>query len=660
MRKLLILILFHKFLYSEEVLKDTLKYDELQEVLLIETKHDLENNNKILASVDEYLIKSSKINMIKRGSYAWEPLINNMATERTVITIDGMRIFSACTDKMDPVTSYIEISNLSEANIHSGQEGSHFGNTIGGSVNLKQIKTVFGEKNLNLKINSGFESNNKHKIIGSSLKYYDSSFYNNTGIMYRDAQNYFSGGNKEVLFSQFKKFNLSQSLAYKIDLDKFLEASIIYDKATDVGYPALPMDISFAEALISSFKFDYSPRNFIMRNLELKIYYNNITHRMDDTKRPFVPINMDMPGWSNTIGYYSKFKFNYQSHDFLINLNSFYNKSLAEMTMYPSNPKESLMFMLTWPDVRTFYNGIFLEDFFMINDNSNIKTGLSLGSHYNKIESQFGLNSLKIFFPDMNIRNNRFLKSFFSNYNYTNNGFEYGIGIAYGERAPSVTEAYGFYIFNSFDGFDNIGNPYLKNENSMEANAYIGFKNYLIKTKLSSSYFHILNYIIAQPDFSLSPMTIGANGVKIYNSLDYATIFNINLNIDFILSEYLKSGIQLAYSRGKDFKNENLPFISPFSYKYSLDCIRGNFSGEIQIQGHTTQINYNSFYGEDKTPGYTIINLNLGYKFYIFNGYLLTNLGIENILDKYYSTYSDWNNIPRMGRNIFLNLSFLL
>ena len=44
--------------------------------------------------------------MVKRGSYAWEPLINGMATERTVITIDGMRIFGACTDKMDPITSY--------------------------------------------------------------------------------------------------------------------------------------------------------------------------------------------------------------------------------------------------------------------------------------------------------------------------------------------------------------------------------------------------------------------------------------------------------------------------------------------------------------------------------------------------------------------------
>ena len=66
-----------------------------------------------------------------------------MASERTVITIDGMRIFGACTDKMDPVTSYVEVSNLSEATISSGQQGSCHGNTINGSIDLKEITQIY-------------------------------------------------------------------------------------------------------------------------------------------------------------------------------------------------------------------------------------------------------------------------------------------------------------------------------------------------------------------------------------------------------------------------------------------------------------------------------------------------------------------------------------
>ena len=58
--------------------------------------------------------------------------------ERTSITIDGMKIFCACTDKMDPVTSYVEIENLSQMHIGSGIGGNPFAtNSIGGSLDMK-------------------------------------------------------------------------------------------------------------------------------------------------------------------------------------------------------------------------------------------------------------------------------------------------------------------------------------------------------------------------------------------------------------------------------------------------------------------------------------------------------------------------------------------
>ena len=65
--------------------------------------------------------------MIKRGNYAWEPTLNNMVSERLVVTIDGMQIFGACTDKMDPITSYVDVSNLEKVTIGSGQEGTENG-----------------------------------------------------------------------------------------------------------------------------------------------------------------------------------------------------------------------------------------------------------------------------------------------------------------------------------------------------------------------------------------------------------------------------------------------------------------------------------------------------------------------------------------------------
>ena len=101
----LISILISVAAAAQNINPDSLQHHSIQEVVVIGTNRISAKDSKPLSSIDEYLQKSAKIQMIKRGAYAWEPLLNNMPTERTVITIDGMRIFGACTDKMDPVTS---------------------------------------------------------------------------------------------------------------------------------------------------------------------------------------------------------------------------------------------------------------------------------------------------------------------------------------------------------------------------------------------------------------------------------------------------------------------------------------------------------------------------------------------------------------------------
>lgn len=655
---LVLALLFNiTFLIAQE--NDSIKSINLNEVIVIKKASSLEQKQfKPLATIDEYLQQAGTVEMIKRGGYAWEPNINNMSTERTVVTIDGMRIFGACTDKMDPITSYVEVSNLSEAEISSGQNGSCHGPTIGGSLDLKRSKSTFAKKGINGYINSGYEFNNQQKIIGAAINYVDSLFFIDNNIMFRDAENYKAGNNNEVSFSQFRKLNMSSTAGYLFNKNKYFEAAVIYDKATNVGYPALPMDVSLAEALITSLKFEYVPLNGIINKLETKIYYNTITHTMDDTKRPSVPIHMDMPGWSDTYGMYLNLNGKVKNNTFLATFNSFYNRSKAEMTMYPSDPNENIMFMLTWPDVVTFYNGIYLDDTYEFNSNSSVKVSASLGNHYNEIKSTFGLESLQIFYPNMEASQNRILKSLASNYNWKKNSFGFNFGLAYGERAPSISEGYGFYLFNSFDRYDYVGNPDLKNEQSVEGSLGISYKPSKFKTSLTTSYFHISNYIIGTPDASILPMTIGASGVKIYNALDYATIIKSVFNFETYLTSNLKWTNQFTYSYGKGSDEENLPFISPLAYNSKLQFNKRKFSSEIALQGNLIHSNYAPKYGEIKKPDYAIVNFASNYMFDIDKNKLNIRLGIENILDSEYSTFADWNNIPRMGRNVFVNVNF--
>jgi len=644
------------------VVQDSVLPIDLLEVIVISShKTALEHNShtKPLSTLDEYLEASQKVNMIKRGAYAWEPVLNDMSSERLAITIDGMRIFGACTDKMDPITSYVDVSNLSEAHVSSGQQGTEYGLTIGGAIDLKVEKSNFKPTAWVGSVEMVGESGNNAQIIGGELNYSDERFYVDTDVIYRKAENYTAGGGEEVPFSQFEKYNLSANAGYSFGEDRKLSAGFIFDEARDVGYPALPMDVSLAQAFIGSVSWFQSDFLGGFTDWETKLYANTITHIMDDTQRPDVPIHMDMPGWSDTYGYFSQTKWKNEEHMVLLKLDGYYNRSLAEMTMYPNDPNENEMFMLTWPDVRTLNSGFYAEDIIQLKE-SSIKLTTRLTVQNFNVADEFGLNSLRIFYPEIAQRQTRFLKSVSALYHKNLKAWHFNGGLSYGERPPSVSESFGFYLFNSFDNHDYIGDPDLKNEKALEGNAKISLENDDFSIGLEGNYFRMTDYVIGEIDPVLSVMTIGAEGVKIYKNLENADLYNVALDAEYKITSTLKWTGVVSYHRGKDQDERNLPFISPFAYGSNLQYSHKTFSGALAMRGAGQQVNFNPEFGEDETDAYTVFSLTLGKQFSFGLDELYVKLGVENIFDAYYSTYSDWKNIPRMGRNFFATVSYAI
>lgn len=646
---------------QESAVGDSLRMVSLQEVVLISSSRNVDHRkqHKPLSTLDEYLESSSRVNMIKRGAYAWEPNINNMSSERLAVTIDGMQIFGACTDKMDPITSYVDVSNLAEAQISSGQQGAAFGNMVGGGINLKLDKGNFRPRGWNGSLQSSYESNNRQRVFGGELNFSDEKFYVDTDVIYRKADNYKAGGGETVLFSQFEKYNFSVNSGIKISADKAISGSLIYDEARNVGYPALPMDVSLARAIIASLSFNQDTLFGKLSDWESKVYYNTIKHVMDDTKRPDVAIHMDMPGWSETFGAYTQANWKLPGNDLFLKLDGYFNKSLAEMTMYPVDTNESLMFMLTWPDIHTTNVGFYAQDN-LVWDKASLKLSTRFSYHSNTVADEFGLNSLRIFYPEMEKTNTRFLKSFSAQYHRMLNPFHLTFGLSYGERAPSVSEGYGFYLFNSFDAHDYIGDPGLKTEASSEANISFTYKKPIFEITAEANFFYINNYIIGKVDSSLSTMTIGADGVKIYTNLDAAQIFNTSFAAKYKISNAFTWAGRVSYSRGVDDVKENLPLISPISYRSSLDLYKDNYSASIALNGAAEQSNFNADYGEMRTAAYATVSASIGKRFFINDNSLFVKAGVENLFDNNYSTYNDWKNIPQMGRNLFLTLSYSL
>ena len=76
------------------------------------------------------------VSLIKRGNFAPEPVFRGFSSGQINLTIDGMHIFGACTDKMDPVSSYVESNNLKEIEAGCDVNSSSNGAGLGGAINL--------------------------------------------------------------------------------------------------------------------------------------------------------------------------------------------------------------------------------------------------------------------------------------------------------------------------------------------------------------------------------------------------------------------------------------------------------------------------------------------------------------------------------------------
>ena len=645
-------------LLSSILLSDTVateKVQNLDEVVIVsETGRGRKRSAKgQVASIDEHLSELKNVSLVRRGSYAWEPVVNNMQTERLSTTIDGMKIFYACTDKMDPVTSYVESGNLQSISLNSGLDGNpQATGNIGGSLDLKLRKTGFDNDPFHASASAGHEWNGHVQVYGADAALSSHRTYLNAGAFYRHADNYKVGGGDELQFSQFQKVNVFTNAGLRLAEKDMLEATFIFDRATDVGYPALNMDVAKAEGFITSLSYKHL---FRKASWETKVYYNHITHEMDDTKRPDVEIHMDMPGKSCTAGVYSLLTTALKQHDLALNYDLYYNRLFADMTMYPGGAAP--MYMVTWPDVRTLNTGFAMTDNISIAHNQSLRLSAKLAWQQQRLNNEEGYHALRVFFPGMEDAYHQTTGRIAANYALSIKNYALSIGAGWGSRAPTVTEAYGYYLNNTFDQYDYIGNPSLKNESAVELNSAVKWHpTERVNLTLDGNVFLFSNYIIGQFETRLSPMTVGAEGVKVYGNISHATIANVSLTTEWQLTEQLCWNGKVSYSSGRDADGDPLPLISPVSWQAELQYHYQRLQAQAVVKGNMRQTNYGGKYGETAASEWAVLNLSAQYSF----SSITVRGGVENLFDKQYATYADWNHIPQKGRNIYLNLTFAL
>lgn len=659
----MVFIFFITLLFSQE--NDSTKVYKLEEVNVESHNHIETNENylkKILNSTDDLLNRSSQITMLKRANFALEPTIRGLSNDRTFITIDGMHLFGACVDKMDPASNYIEIQNLESVDISTPQNDNGCGGN--NTINFKTEKASFGD-NFLINYNGYYGSASNNFINGIKTKYSTENFITSTNFIHKDASDFRSGGNKLITNSGYGKYNITNDNYIKINQNHTFGTSFLGDISYDVGYPALIMDTRKTETFLFAIKHNFIKVSDNLYRAENKLYFNSVYHHMDDydrseeeiKNREVMPnMNMPMVGSTYTFGTINSYEIANEDYSFKF-YNDLYNLfSSAKMEMIPLNNNKTMK-LKNIADANLINNRFtFSFNYFKLK-NLQFNSSVGLNFQYADLYDKQNRDVFLTFAESKNSQNISFAPYIQASVSQQINKTQIALSSAYFVRNPNRMELYSFYVYNPLDNSFYTGNPNIKNEKyfNLEISITQNFENFSHNLNIFNMEFY--DYITGVLSDNQLQNENFPQLFKRYENTGRANIWGIEYLSKIKLNKSLLIDFTLKYNRAYSIGlKDNLPLISPLSANLFITYNINKFRAVVDINYNAKQ-NYisNIFLNENKTNSFIIAGIRADYQ---VTDYLNLTLGIDNIFDTLYHYHTSINDLPSLGRNYFFKLNY--
>ncbi|MFN2373599.1 MAG: TonB-dependent receptor [Cyclonatronaceae bacterium] len=605
--------------------------------------------NSSLESTEQFMQRLNGLSMIKRANYAWEPSLRGMSDSRVNVLIDGVTMVSACVDRMDPVTSYVETENLEKVDVSMGNISFENGNRPGGSVNLITARPGF-DAGYYGEFDAGYQHN------GNVQKYRVMSGYSNhrnalqVAFTLRDAGNFTAGGGERLGLSGYTKMNL------KVDAGRDFAGGSrgwltwIGDLALDAGYPALIMDTDKARSHLISYEHEWRNPGSLVSVLRVKPYHTRVDHWMSDynrdvTTRDVMPgMYMPMFGKTRTTGIRLESTLISGRHLVRATMNLHRLDAFADMLMEPVDEQVSPMYLINIGDAVLNNAYVSADHSWLMSPAWSLNTGLALDLSGRTLNDPVAADLLTIEFPDASTGRLIAAANLKAGLQYqSDEAWGISLNMSGGSRLPSHIESYGYYIYNPLDDLFYFGNPGLKNEQSTQVNlsGYLNGDNRIYGLEASLFVNHIRNYIGGRATGDLFAAYTNYDAA-LYAGVEAAGYLNPwpSLGLTFGLARVYAQNLHL---------DEPLPMIPPLEAQFGLEWKVSLLTLAAQVRHAAAQRRIASATTlETPSEAFTVIGVrgtwNLHPNFQL-------RAEIENIADARYTEHTSPGNFPSPGRN---------
>jgi len=223
-------------------------------------------NTKNAIDGGDLLRSINGINTIRRGGHGLDPVIRGQSDQRLNSSIDGAIVYGACSSKMDPASTYVNIENYDSITVIKGSQSVIYGaGGPGGVVRYERITEPLTQTRLSkgdkaqskgykLKIGQTFDSNAEGKTtLGDFTLGLGQAYFRINGS-YSEAGNYETGTGLKPL-TEYETSNYATILGKRLDDGSKLEFTYTNNSQENIGFAGLPMDIAYSYTDIYNLKY---------------------------------------------------------------------------------------------------------------------------------------------------------------------------------------------------------------------------------------------------------------------------------------------------------------------------------------------------------------------------------------------------------------------
>ena len=611
------------------------------------------------------LLKSiNGVNTIRRGGHGLDPVIRGQSDQRLNSSIDGAIVYGACSSKMDPASTYVNIENYDSITVIKGSQSVIYGaGGPGGVVRyerttepLSQSQPTKGDTSqksaYKFKIGQTFNSNSEGRTTLGDYTLGLGQAYLRINGSYSEAGNYETGTGLKPL-TEYETSNYATILGKRLDDGSKLEFSYTNNSQENIGFAGLPMDIVYSYTDIYNLKYHRVTPFGPFSSMKVELHNSDMDHLMDNynmrtTNTMSTPAASDTYGWRviGAMGTGMKMGVDYE-----------HNTRDAEQGMVVSSTLRHLTYM--WPGAEISKLGLFLEKDNKISDQSTMSYGLRL----DRVETdatragddpgedhmlQVTANSLYTahYTGTVTAGKRDFNNvSGFVRYKKTNGPMSsYYLSLSRNERTPDATELFHAKTSMAMGAkyrLRHIGNPNLDSEK--HTTIELGFENMLFNSHVNGSIYindisdYVTTYRVSDGTYANS-----VNDARVYKNVD-ATIWGYELSVQNNITNNLSTTLNINYTHGDDdTQNRPLPQIMPLSGDLSLEYQTGSVNYGIRANFADTQDRFDSrVLDTGRTGGYTVYDVYAGFE---PTANVRFTMGVSNLTDKRYASHLNTSN----------------